>query len=69
MRIHVQNLSGMLGEPITRAEWQQAVSRAGLADNRHELSIGETLDDFAREMTEAEALVTATGITRKLFPD
>jgi len=68
MRIHIQNLPGMLGEPITRSEWQHAASRAGWPDDRHELSIGETLDDFARAMTEAEALVTATGITRKLFP-
>jgi glyoxylate/hydroxypyruvate reductase A len=68
MRIHIQNLAGMMGQPITEAEWQAAASRAGLPEGRHVWSLGDTMEDFAAVAPEVEALVTGTSITRKLFP-
>ncbi len=67
MRIHIQNLTGGHNEPITPAQWAQASARAGLGDV-HEVSFGESLDDFAHAMQGAEALVTSTHATKELFP-
>jgi phosphoglycerate dehydrogenase-like enzyme len=67
MRIHIQNLPGHFGSPLTMAHWEEAARRAGIA-GRHDVSLGETLDDFARVAPEIEALVTATGATKQLFP-
>jgi phosphoglycerate dehydrogenase-like enzyme len=68
VRIHIQNLPGMLGQPITVAEWQGAAARAGLADGQHAVTIGSSLDDYAAAVPEMEALVTGTSLTRQLFP-
>ncbi len=63
MRVHIQNLDGMVADAVTLQDWQAAAARAGLADRQHTVSVGETLDDFARAIPETEALVTATRAT------
>ena len=68
MRIHIQNLEGMVADAVTLQDWQAAAARAGLPEGRHAVSVGETLDDFARAIPDAEALVTATRATQSLFP-
>ncbi len=69
MRIHLQNLPGGIGsEPLQLSHWEGAAERAGLSPGQHELSVGETLEDFARVAPEIELLVTATSATRSLFP-
>ena len=68
MRIHIQNLPDMIGSPVTAAEWQAAASRAGLEAHRYEVSVGESLEDFAAAAGEVELLVTATRCTQQLFP-
>lgn len=68
MRVHIQNLGGMVADALTLQDWQAAAARAGLADGQHAVSVGETLDDFARAIPETEALVTATRATQSLFP-
>ena len=68
MRIHIQNLPGMLGEAIAMDVWESAAARAGLVPGCHTVSLGETQEDFARAMTDAEVLVTATRATKELFP-
>ena len=68
MRIHIQNLPGMIGSPITRAEWDGAASRAGLDADRYQVSLGESVEDFAQAAGEMELLVTSTRSTQELFP-
>ncbi len=68
MRIHIQNLPGMLGDAITLDDWYEAAARAGLADGLHEVSHGGTKEDFQRVAPQIEALVIATGATPALFP-
>ncbi len=67
MRIHVHNDPGALNAPITLAQWDAAVARAGLAV-RHEVSFGASDDAFRDAMQSAEALVTSTHATKTLFP-
>ena len=66
MRIHIQNLPTMYGEPITLAQWEDAAARAGAG--RHEMSIGHTMEEYRAAIPEVEALVTSTRSTRELFP-
>ena len=68
MRIHIQNLPGMMGQPLTDAEWAGAAARAALPEGQHTVTIGNTLEDFARAVPDMEALVTGTSLTRQLFP-
>ncbi len=68
MRIHLQNLPGTMGQPLTQAEWDAAAARAELPAGAHRVSLGETMKDFARAAPEIEMLVTATSITKTLFP-
>ena len=67
MRIHIQNHVGGSNDPVTEAQWEAAVSRAGLG-GRHVLSVGQSLDDFAQAMQSAEALITSTYATKHIFP-
>ncbi len=67
MRIHIQNQPSMFGEPITEAEWQAAAERASLGD-RHHVTMGHDMDDFAANIGEVEALVSGTRGTQDLFP-
>ena len=68
MRIHIQNLPGMLGEPLTPDDWHAAAGRAKLPADRHEISMGHSLEDFAAASPAMEVLVTATNSTKQLFP-
>ena len=67
MRIHIQNLPGMLGAPITDAEWQAAAERAKLGD-RHHVTVGHDKAAYTAVIGEVEALVSATRSTQELFP-
>jgi glyoxylate/hydroxypyruvate reductase A len=67
MRIHIQNQPSMFGEPITEAEWQAAAERANLGD-RHHVTLGHDMEDFAANIGEVEALVSGTRGTQDLFP-
>ncbi len=66
MRIHVQNLPSMFGAPITLAEWEGAVARAGVT--HHEVTVGNTMDEYEAVIPEVEALVTSTRNAKDLFP-
>ena len=68
MRIHIQNLPGMIGDTLTIAQFEAAAAQAGLPEGHHSVTVGYTLDDFAAAIPTAEALVTSTNSTRKLFP-
>ena len=67
MRIHIQNLPGLFGEPITEAQWQAAAERAKLGD-RHHVTVGHDMDAFTATIGEVEALVSGTRATQDLFP-
>ena len=67
MHIHIQNLPGNVGEPLTWGEWQAAAARAGLGE-RHSVTLGETLEDFAKAAPAMDVLVTGTSATKQLFP-
>ena len=66
MRIHIQNLPGGIGKPLTMEQWEGAASRAGVG--HHEVSLGNTMEEYAAAIPHAEALVTGTRNTRDLFP-
>ena len=68
MRIHIQNLPGMLGDAITLDDWYEAAARAGMPDGLHVVSHGGTKEDFHAVAPDIEALVVATGATPALFP-
>jgi phosphoglycerate dehydrogenase-like enzyme len=68
MRIHIQN---PLDDPLflfSHEQWDAAVARAGDIGRGHELTLGNTDDDFAAGMEDAEALVTELGVMLRLFP-
>lgn len=68
MHIHIQNLPGILGEPIRRDEWDGAAHRAGLPVDRYTVTIGDTVEAFADAIATVDVLVTATRATQVLFP-
>ncbi len=68
MRVHVHNLTGVANEPVTAAQWDAALARAGQEPGRYAVSFGESVADFAEAMRDAEVLVTSTASTRTLFP-
>ena len=68
MRIHIQNLPGMMGDAVTLDDWVEAAARAGVVDGAYDVSLGRTEEEFRRAAPEMEALVVATGITSSLFP-
>ena len=68
MRIHLQNLPVMPGQKLTQAEWDEAIARAGLPAGKHHVTVGETVEDFARAAPEIEVLVVSTSSTKELFP-
>jgi phosphoglycerate dehydrogenase-like enzyme len=68
MRIHIQNLAGMIGDTLTEAQFKAAAAQAGLPPGHHTVTVGYTLDDFAAAIPTAEAVVTSTTVTKKLFP-
>ena len=66
MRIHIQNLPTMFGEPITMAQWEGALARSGAT--HHEMTLGETMEEYAAAIPNVEALVTSTRNAKDLFP-
>ena len=66
MRIHIQNLPGGIGTPLTMEQWEGAAARAGAT--HHEVSLGNTIEEYQAAIPHAEALVTGTRNTRDLFP-
>ena len=68
MHIHLQNLPGGMAEPLTIAQWNEAVQRAQLPADKHTVTIGETLEDFAAAAPTMEVLVTGSAATKSLFP-
>ena len=68
MRIHIQN---PIDDPLflfSHEQWDAAVARAGDIGRGHELTLGDTDEDFATGMEDAEALVTELGVMLRLFP-
>ncbi len=68
MRIHIQN---PIDDPLflfSHEQWDAAAARAGDIGRGHELTLGNTDDDFAAGMEDAEALVTELGVMLRLFP-
>ena len=62
MRIHIQN---PIDDPLflfSHEQWDAAAARAGDIGRGHELTLGNTDDDFAAAMEDAEALVTELGV-------
>ncbi|HEX4261577.1 MAG TPA: D-2-hydroxyacid dehydrogenase [Acetobacteraceae bacterium] len=71
MRIHIQNDPDDPLFEITQADWQAAAARAhgsGLDGSRHDISIAASAAGFAAAIGEAEALVSASPLVRRLFP-
>ncbi|MBN9562089.1 MAG: D-2-hydroxyacid dehydrogenase [Alphaproteobacteria bacterium] len=68
MRVHIQNPPP--GDPFafTLDQWAEAATRAGSIGADHDVSISATEAEFARAMTEAEALITDVDTLRRLPP-
>jgi glyoxylate/hydroxypyruvate reductase A len=68
MRIHIQN---PIDDPLflfSHEQWDEAATRAGDIARGHEVTLGDTDDDFAAGMEDAEVLVTEMGVMLRLFP-
>lgn len=68
MRIHIQNPSDDPLFLFSHAQWDAAAARAGDIARGHEVTLGDTDDDFAAAMDDAEVLVTELGVMLRLFP-
>jgi phosphoglycerate dehydrogenase-like enzyme len=68
MRIHIQNPNDDPLFLFTHEQWDSAADRAGDIGRGHEVTLGDTDDDFAAGMEDAEALVTELGVMLRLFP-
>jgi phosphoglycerate dehydrogenase-like enzyme len=69
MRIHIQNTPG--GKPayaVDQAMWQAAVVRNHVEDAGYQVTIGNTLEDYARQIADAEVLLAHNRMFRFLFP-
>jgi glyoxylate/hydroxypyruvate reductase len=68
MRIHLQNpVDDKLFE-FSQAMWDAAVARAPDTGGGHVVSIGQTGTDFAKAMTDAEALICDVSVIKAQFP-
>jgi phosphoglycerate dehydrogenase-like enzyme len=68
MRIHIQN---PVNDPLFEFSlpmWDAAVDRAGDVGIGHDVTLGNSDDDFAAGIAEAEALITDIGIVWQKFP-
>jgi phosphoglycerate dehydrogenase-like enzyme len=68
MRIHIQN---PVDDPLflfSRDMWDSAAARASGIGVGHAVTIGDTDDDFAANIAEAEALITDVGVVAEKFP-
>lgn len=68
MRIHIQNPNDDPLFLFSHEQWDAAAARAGDIGRGHEITLGDTDDDFAAGMEDAEALVTELGVMLRLFP-
>jgi glyoxylate/hydroxypyruvate reductase len=68
MRIHIQNPNDDPLFLFSHEQWDAAAARAGDIGRGHELTLGDTDEDFAAGMEDAEALVTELGVMLRLFP-
>jgi phosphoglycerate dehydrogenase-like enzyme len=68
MRIHIQNPNDDPLFLFSHEQWDAAAARAGDIARGHEVTLGDTDDDFAASMEDAEALVTELGVMMRLFP-
>jgi glyoxylate/hydroxypyruvate reductase A len=68
MRIHIQNPNDDPLFLFSHDQWDEAAARAGDIARGHEVTLGDTDDDFAAGMEDAEALVTELGVMLRLFP-
>lgn len=68
MRIHIHNDPSDPLYIITRAHWDDAVARAGDIGAGHVVSLGETAEEFAAAIAEAEALIAWPPVILRNFP-
>jgi phosphoglycerate dehydrogenase-like enzyme len=68
MRIHIQNPDDDPLFMFSHEMWDAAATRAGDIGRGHEITLGDTDEDFAAGMEDAEALVTEIGVIMRLFP-
>lgn len=68
MRIHIQNPEDDPLFLFSHAMWDAAAARAGDIGRGHEVTLGDTDEDFAAGMEDAEVLVTDIGVVARLFP-
>jgi glyoxylate/hydroxypyruvate reductase A len=68
MRIHIQNPNDDPYFLFSHDMWDEAAARAGDIGRGHEVTLGDTDEDFAAGMEDAEALVTEIGVIKRLFP-
>lgn len=68
MRIHIQNPKDDPLFLFSFEQWDAAVSRAGDIARGHEITLGDTDDDFTAGMEDAEVLITEMGVMLRAFP-
>jgi phosphoglycerate dehydrogenase-like enzyme len=68
MRIHLQNPANDPLFHFSHAMWDAAAARAQETGHGHVVTIGDTKADFARAMTEAEALICDVSVIKSEFP-
>ena len=68
MRIHIQNPNDDPLFVFSHEQWDSAAARAGDIAVGHEVTLGDTDNDFIAGMEDAEALVTDLGVALRVFP-
>ena len=68
MRIHIQNPNDDPLFLFSFQQWDDAAARAGDIARGHEVTLGDTDDDFTAGMEDAEILITEMGVMLRLFP-
>ena len=68
MRIHIQNPNDDPLFVFSHAQWDAAAARAGEIARGHEVTLGDTDDDFTTGMEDAEVLITDLGVALRVFP-
>ncbi|WP_291298017.1 D-2-hydroxyacid dehydrogenase [Elioraea sp.] len=68
LHVHIQNPAGETLFPITRAQWDQAVARAGAAGQALTVSIADDDAGFSTAMARADLLITWTKEIKARFP-
>jgi glyoxylate/hydroxypyruvate reductase A len=69
MRIHLQNPADDPLFRFSREMWEEAVARAPDVGAGHRVSIGNTEQEFAAGMAEAEALISDVDTIKASFPE